>query len=205
MIRIRTVGYVQFHEDCGRLWDSIVQKCSPAMVVGIRSGGWWVAKEMMAARSSPGATFLPLTCRRPGTATKERSRLFRGLVRILPYVVLDGLRRLEYYFVTLPRCRSAQDTGRHKTSVLEPAELTAIRAAAAELPPEACVLVVDDSLDSGATLWNVISALRSVLPTDVAMFTAAFTVLGPAPIVAADFSLYRRINCRFPWSFDFHG
>lgn len=204
MIRIRTVGRAQFRNDCGRLWDSVERECSPTVVVGIRSGGWWVAKEMNLARSDSGAVFLPLTCRRPGTAAKERSQLFRFLVRVLPYFVLNELRRLEYYFVTLPRCRSARG-GMHNTPLIESAELSAIRQATALLPAGACVLVVDDSLDSGATLWNVMTALRDVVPADVRILTAAFTVLGPSPIVPADFSLYQRINCRFPWSFDFHG
>jgi hypothetical protein len=47
--------------------------------------------------------------------------------------------------------------------------------------------------------------LRAALPPQAVVRTAAFTVLGPAPIVAADFSLLQRINCRFPWSYDFHG
>lgn len=205
MLRIRTVGNAQFREDCGRLWDSVVRECTPGLVVGIRSGGWWVAKEMQEARGNAGAMFLPLTCRRPGTAAKQRSHIFRGLVRVLPYWVLDALRRFEYYFVTLPRCRSAREDGLRRTPILERAELSAIRQAAAQLGPGACVLVVDDSLDSGATLWNVMAALREVLPARTRMVTAAFTVLGPAPIVTADFFLYQRINCRFPWSFDFHG
>ncbi len=205
MIRVRTVDHGAFGSECARLWHMVRQQFPPYLVVGIRSGGWWVAEAMRAADISPGIAFLPLTIRRPVTSTKEHSRLFRLALRHLPYPVLDAMRRVEYYAVTLPRCRSVSQGGLRHSATADPAELADVKAAAAQLPPNARVLVVDDSLDSGATLWNVVTTLRQVLPDDASIQTAAFTVLGPAHIVAADFFLYHRINFRFPWSYDFHG
>ena len=205
MIRVRTVGRNAFDTECARLWDMVRRRFPPHLVVGIRSGGWWVAEAMRAAATPAGVAFLPLTFRRPTTGTKEHSRLFRLALRHLPYLVLDALRRIEYYAVTLPRCRSVREGGHRLTATADPAEMAAIRTAAGTLPPNARVLVVDDSLDSGATLWSVVTTLRGELPADAVIQTAAFTVLGPSPIVRADFYLYHRINCRFPWSYDFHG
>ena len=205
MIRVQTVGHEQFREGCGRLWDVAQQAFRPELVVGIRSGGWRVAEEMKLTRAPRDVVFVPLTCRRPTSDVKGKSRTFKLILKILPYFVLDGLRLVEYYALTLPRCRAVIKHGAGEPRVPDAAEVDAVRSAAAGLRPGARVLVVDDSLDSGATLASVITTLRSVLPPDVAVRTAAFTVLGPAPIVDADFFLYRRINCRFPWSYDFHG
>jgi hypoxanthine phosphoribosyltransferase len=205
MISVQTVGRQEFREGCGRLWDVAQQAFRPDLVVGIRSGGWWVAEEMKAARAPSGVVFLPLTSRRPSTDVKGKSRAFKLLLKVLPYFLLDLLRLLEYYLLTLPRCRAVIKHGAGEARVPDAAEVDAVRWAAAGLRPKARVLVVDDSLDSGSTVANVISTLRRVLPSDAEVRTAAYTVLGPAPIVPADFFLYHRINCRFPWSYDFHG
>ncbi len=204
MIKVRTVGRKDFNEGCGRLWDLAQTSFRPDLVVGIRSGGWWVAEEMRAARAPASVVFLPLTSRRPTSDIKGKSRLFKLLLQVLPYFVLDLLRLVEYYLLTLPRCRSVAKQGRGEARSLDPAELAAVRNAVAQLPPAPHVLVVDDSLDSGATLASVLETLRGLLPPDAQLRTAAYTILGPTPIVAADFYLYRSINCRFPWSYDFH-
>jgi len=205
MIRVQTVGRQEFREGCGQLWDIVQRAFQPDLVVGIRAGGWWVAEEMKRTRNPLGVQFVPLTCRRPTSDAKGKSRAFKLVLKVLPYFLLDILRYIEYYALTLPRCRAVVKNGAGESRVPETSEVDAIRSAAARLRPGAHVLVVDDSLDSGATLASVIKILRSVLPPDTAVRTAAFTVLGPAPIVDADFSLYHRINCRFPWSYDFHG
>ena len=67
MIRVRTVGRERFAAGCGELWDLANATFRPRLVIGIRSGGWWVAEAMRTARDVPGVVFLPLTCRRPGT------------------------------------------------------------------------------------------------------------------------------------------
>ena len=64
------------------------------------------------------------------------------------------------------------------------------------------VLVVDDAVDSGATLRNVISALMDISPNNV-IKTAALTVTRKSPIVMPDYYLYHdRTLMRFPWSED---
>jgi hypoxanthine phosphoribosyltransferase len=205
VITVRTVGRRDFKDGCGQLWDIAQRSVRPNLVVGIRSGGWWVAEEMKAVRSPPGVLFLPLTARRPSSDVKGKSGLFKLILKILPYFILDFLRLVEYYALTLPRCRTVARHGAGEGRSLDPEEMAAIRTAVAGLPAASQVLVVDDSLDSGATLASVIETLRAMLPADAQVRTAVYTVLGPAPIVAADFYLYRSINCRFPWSYDFHG
>ena len=205
MIRIRTIDREQFRDGCGKLWDLAHAGFQPQLVVGVRAGGWWVVEAMIAARAPAQVVFLPLTCRRPSSDRKGESATFRFLLRVLPYFILNMLRTLEYYLLTLPRCRAARRDGVDDQRIPDPTEVAALRAAARDLPANVRVLVVDDSLDSGATLHAVMRQLRGLLPSTAELRTAAFTVLGPYPVVPADFSLYQRVNCRFPWSYDFHG
>jgi hypothetical protein len=205
VISVRTIDRARFRDGCGTLWDLAQAGLQPQLVVGIRSGGWWVVEAMIAARAPANVVFLPLTCRRPTSDIKGGSATFRFLLRVLPYFILNILRTVEYYLLTLPRCRAARRHGVDDQRIPDPAEIGAIRAAARDLPADVRVLVVDDSIDSGATLHAVMRQLRELLPPAAELRTAAFTVLGPYPVVAADFALYQRVNCRFPWSYDFHG
>lgn len=205
MIRVRTMNRENFRDNCGRLWDLAFEQFRPNIVVGIRSGGWWVGEAMKMARTPANVEFLPLTCRRPSTGNKDKSRLFRLLLKILPYFILNSLRFIEYYLITLPRCRAAWKHGGTRGQIPDTAETAAIAAAVSRLGTPARILVVDDSLDSGGTMLNVAQILRNMLPSNSQLRFAAFTVLGPKPIIDADFALYRSINFRFPWSYDFHG
>jgi len=133
LIRVRTASRENFRSDCGRLWDLAAAQFKPNLVVGVRSGGWWTAEAMKAARTPSGVLFLPFTCRRPSTAAKDNSKTFKLLLKILPYFVLNILRLVEYYLITLPRCRAAQKAPKAERRVPDSAELDAIKAAVAGL------------------------------------------------------------------------
>jgi hypoxanthine phosphoribosyltransferase len=72
----------------------------------------------------------------------------------------------------------------------------------AQNSPEARLLVVDDAVDSGVTLATVLQKLRQICPAHTQIRSAAITVTLDNPLVEPDFTLYRRVICRFPWSFD---
>jgi hypoxanthine phosphoribosyltransferase len=204
VIRVRTVGVEEFRRGCGDLWDLARRSFEPNIVVGIRHGGWQVAEGMRAARALSQPEFLPLTCRRASSDVKEGSALFRLALQKLPYPVLNVMRLAEYYGVTLARCRAVRARGPGPSRIADPAAIDAIADAAGRITGPVRALIVDDSLDSGATLAHVMALVRQLLPT-AEMRIAAYTVLGPYPIVAADYALHHRVNCRFPWSYDFHG
>src|SRR5579859_7235472 len=134
MIRIRTVGRREFSESCGRLWDLAERTFPPHLVIGIRAGGWWVAEEMRRTRNPAGVAFAPLTCRRPSSDVKGKSRLFLFALKVLPYFALNLLRLVEYYALTLPRCRAVTKNGAGEARIPDSRELDAIRSAAATLP-----------------------------------------------------------------------
>ncbi|MBC7799187.1 MAG: hypothetical protein H7Z10_01075, partial [Gemmatimonadaceae bacterium] len=82
------------------------------------------------------------------------------------------------------------------------AEQQAMRAWFAAAGPAPAVLIVDDAVDSGATLAAVLAEVRRLAPPGARIETAAITVTTAAPIATPDHALFNRQLCRFPWSMD---
>lgn len=65
-----------------------------------------------------------------------------------------------------------------------------------------CVLIVDDAVDSGATLKAVVDKFKTVFP-DKEIKTAAITVTGKKVMYYPDFCVYNNGTLiRTPWSID---
>lgn len=169
---------------------------APEVVVGIATGGVRVVEAMEVDESI--AVF---TCRlrRASTQTKERSRSGH-ILRALPRRVADGLRVVEDWFGARRPVLPVQAPD------LLVQELTAVadhvRAHGLQR-----VAVVDDAVDSGATLACVMDTLRGLLPRGVDLRSAVVTQTRPeeSRLVGADFSLYELVLVRFPWSLDYRG
>lgn len=149
----------------------------PDMVLGIESGGRYVAEKVF--------TDVPhcyVTLRRPSTAAK--TGLMRRLVRKLPRAVNDALRILESRILSL----------RHAEPIAFSGTLPAAVTAATN------ILIVDDAIDSGATMKAIKDAVKTSNP-GACVKCAAITVTTRHPLVKTEFHLY---NCliRFPWSAD---
>jgi hypoxanthine phosphoribosyltransferase len=67
------------------------------------------------------------------------------------------------------------------------------------------VLVVDDAIDSGATMATVVEQLRDAVGDGGEVRTAVLTITTRTAVFQPDFTLYRQTLCRFPWSHDFQG
>jgi len=167
---------------------------SPTLLVGIRTGGLVVA-EMM-ARTAAAVPVLPLTCRRGGTATKSRIPFLHALLGALPRRAVDALRLLEHRILSPRRKRLA--TAPH----IDHAEAAVIGARLAAAHQAHRLLVVDDAVDSGVTLATVIELLRATCPPQTEIRSAVITVTLEEPRAEPDYTLYRGVLCRFPWSFD---
>ena len=65
------------------------------------------------------------------------------------------------------------------------------------------VLLIDDAIDSGVTLWGISEAVKAANPSAV-ITTMAITVTTRQPKLSADFCLYNNATLvRFPWSKDY--
>ncbi|HEU5048446.1 MAG TPA: phosphoribosyltransferase family protein [Rickettsiales bacterium] len=166
----------------------------PNMLIGIRSGGYHVAQLM--AESMQGCTLLGITCRRPGTSKKQKSSLLKRLLRKLPHQITDRLRVLEH--IVLTQLRPAKVS----TVIPDASELSEIERELMQRKEGARVLIVDDAIDSGATMAYVRTLVNAIANPSAAVKMAAITVTTASPVTEPDFSLYRYVLCRFPWSLD---
>ncbi len=180
-----------------QLAAQVQQDFRPNIVLGVRTGGYIVADLMMEALPVE-AILLPITCRRPSTGKKQKFSAVKDMLKALPQPITDQLRVIEHRMLT--QRRSPQPLSAFTPDAEELAQIThllSLRGA------EARVLVVDDAVDSGATLRAVLDTVAEILPPDAVLKSAALTVTTTDPLAEPDYSAYRYVLCRFPWSLDF--
>lgn len=189
-MKVITMSDRELAEACRRLAEACRDAGTmPDCIVGIRRGGWIVARKM--ASCFPDASLLPVALQRPSTGRK--TDVVKTMIRRLPRFLQNWLRILE------SRLLSAFDDGKIPLDVFELSEEMATQLA--EECPET-VLIVDDAIDSGKTMWMVAEGVRRVLPS-AKVKTAVITVTTKKPLIVPDFSLYNnRTLIRFPWAID---
>lgn len=190
-----TLKQPAFEAACASLMRMVLADYEPTLLVGIRTGGLVVAEAMARSLSRP-MVVLPLTCRRPGTATKSRLPFLHEVLGAMPRGVVDAMRIVEHRLLAARRKRLATAPS------VDHDEAAAIAALLAERTVQHRLLVVDDAVDSGATLATVMEILRSSCPNDTEICSAVITVTLDSPRIMPDFVLHHRVLCRFPWSFD---
>lgn len=193
---VRTLEPTAFDAACAELRQLIVDGGRPDVLVGIRTGGLVVATNL-ARDALADVPVLPLTCRRSGTAAKQRMSGDTRLLARLPRPVRDRLRLVEHRVVTSRRAPASSGARE-----VDPTELASLRTWCADRRAGARILVVDDAVDTGATLAHVLGAVRSVASPGSTIRTAAITVTTALPAAAPDVVLFHGWLCRFPWSLD---
>lgn len=187
-MHVITLKDQDFTQACAQLERQISESgFVPDAIVGIANGGVNVAENMF-----PDVAHLSITCRRPGSEHKDGPSRLMALVRRMPLPVRDFLRKAE----AVALIRHGNNLRRPE---MEPDTRTALRAARS-------ILVVDDAVDSGASLDAVLSAIDNVVSTSGVSRTvkaACITVTQNRPAAMPDYFIYHnRTLIRFPWSND---
>ncbi len=186
-MRIVTLTEAEFSAACEALARKVHDSgFDYTLIAGIATGGWLVAQRMPSPRR------VAVTKRRG--AHKARRKLLPALVARLPRRVNDMLRIAESRLYAL------------KTRVFPPVpshvEISPELAAELSREPNGRILIVDDAVDSGATLLSVVEAVRKIVP-EAEIRTAVITVTRPDAVITPDWSLYREGTIvRFPWAPD---
>lgn len=198
--RVVTLDDERLRREMYRLWQTVLDAGErPEALIGIATGGIFCARALEAAAAVP---VLTCTMRRKSTKTKSASPMTRALP-YLPYAVTDLMRQYEDIFFE----RRVQSAGPARIPEPSPSLSKDIAEIAEFVRGQGLksVLVIDDAVDSGATLGCVVDALRAALTPETRVISAVVTQTRPDPLFMADFSLYHLVLCRFPWSFDFRG
>lgn len=198
-MKVITLEIADFAEVCKRLFKLVMDSdFVPDIIVGIRTGGEFVALNMWSALHAgdlpegvlPSPAVAMVELHRPATSMKQG---FKGFLSHMPRWLLNGVRMLESIALRLRKI-SPEDIAARKAMLSE------------SLPPtlkclkKRKVLIVDDAVDSGATMLAVAEALREANP-EAEIRTAAITVTTPKPLITPDYSMYKDL-IRFPWSMD---
>ena len=166
---------------------------TPSLLIGIQHGGAEVARRMR--NDFPEAAYCEVRLSRPGTRQKSQGLAHR-LLQHLPLWICNTLRIVE------SRINEWRSKGE------EPVRLGEIRlpddiASTLSNPSNFSILLIDDAIDTGATIQQARLQLLKQFP-DITIRVAVITVTIPHPICDADFCLYHnRTLCRFPWSNDY--
>lgn len=161
--------------------------CQPALIVGILSGGAEVARLMR--RDFPDVAYREVRLSRPSTRQKETG-LVQQLLRLMPLWLCDVLRIVE--------SRIAEWRSRGQL----PARVGQF-CLDADVPSGGTILLVDDAIDTGATIHTLRQHLTERFP-DATVRVAVITVTTSRPVCDADYCIYHdHTLCRFPWSNDY--
>ena len=166
---------------------------APSLLIGIQHGGAEVARRMR--NDFPEAAYCEVRLSRPGTEQKSNGLTHR-LLQHLPLWICNTLRIVE------SRVNEWRSKGK------DPVRIGTIRlpddiASTLSSPSNPSILLIDDAIDTGATIQQARLQLLKQFP-DITIRVAVITVTIPHPICDADFCLYHnRTLCRFPWSNDY--
>lgn len=190
-----TFDRAAFDEACAALMQLVVQDGMPDALIGIRTGGLYVA-ESMAKSVDFSVPVMSLTCRRPSTAAKSKFGVVKKIVAGLPRPVVDRLRVIEHSMLTKKRGNK-----RPEGYSFDQGEIAILEDWLREAGPNPSIVVVDDAVDTGTTLSLVLDAVSQRAPGGLVR-SAVITVTTPKPWATPRYTLYSRQLCRFPWSLD---
>lgn len=191
---VRTLTPTLLQEHCQSLASRIqASGFEPMLMIGIKQGGAEVARLMRA--SFPASHYCEVRISRPSTKQKGEGWMHR-LLQKLPLWLCDLLRTVE------SRVNEWRSEGKQPVrigQILLPADISHTLADARS----ARVLLIDDAIDTGATIQQARQQLQAQFP-HLDIRVAVITVTTQHPVCEADYYLYHnRTLCRFPWSNDY--
>lgn len=183
----------KFETACKDLSMKIFETYKPDIVIGVLTGGGYVGKELMKNFFEPQTIYAEVKVQRSSTA-KKGNRFVHRVLQLLPYFVLNWLRMAEMLYGSL----NAKKYNPKREGNIQLADEVDVL-----LKKEARqILLVDDAIDTGATLKLIKDTLNQRYPL-ATIKIAVITVTSDKPFIDADYCLYHnKTLIRFPWSND---
>lgn len=176
---------------CSKLYDRIeVDSNNPPLFIGIETGGVRVVEDWT---SKHVIDWCAVKTARPSTRFKA---LIKPVLSLLPVKLSNVLRNIERTLLRKVAQRSQANPGSTPNRVV-----TASPQACQKIASANVIVMVDDAIDSGATIHatrRFIRELNSAATLEVAALTLTEPDIAPEP----DYLLYRAHLLRFPWSND---
>lgn len=184
-LKVKTLHKSDFEKQCQNLFSKI--EMQPDVVVGILNGGGFVLDEYK--KNALGKTeFTTVKLQRDSTKGIKRKSLLQKCLKVLPNILLDGLRRLEHHRSLNRKLNKIQSDIEIKIN-LNPEKVNTI-------------LILDDALDSGVTIKSVVQYLqKQYLNSEIK--TAVISWTNSESIITPDYYIFKNTLVRFPWSLDY--
>lgn len=194
-MNVITLSNIEFEEACIRLSDKVSDVGDLALLIGVRNGGARVAQIVFEnlACENKNLKYYEVGASRYATESKN-SNSVKFLFNCLPYFLLDLFRVFERYIVSF---RMFFVSAPSRSLYLDDELLDLLTNLG-----ETKLLVIDDAIDSGATLKVLLDKLHSINPK-LECKVAVLVVTQNNPLVFPDVCLYQNVLLRFPWSSDY--
>ena len=180
-----------FSDCCIKLWSDINNDFKPDLVIEIANGGCFVVDAMPFDENS--LPIITVKKQRRLTTWKE-NKYFSFIVDtlvLLPQALLNILRLIEFklqLWFTKRKYRKLDYQFNER-------ELKNIKQALN-------ILIVDDAIDTGATIRSVLADVREHASSHATIKVAAVVQTTKSPFIIPDYCAYHSVLVRFPWSKD---
>lgn len=184
-MKVITVSHAKLDALTRQLAEQVTNDLSGRIdtIVGIQRGGHFVAQSFL--KNFPSENFneyVAVTAQRP--STKRKIPAISRLLKNLPYPLLDFIRKIEAAILA---------SKSHEVKQLN-----------LNLKGRS-FLVIDDAIDSGATMRSVVDSLRHNNP-GAEIHTACITITTSHPAIMPDYYVFNnKTLVRFPWASDYKG
>ena len=194
-MHVVTLNKSEFEKSCSSLAVKIAENNNLIALIGVRTGGATVAKLVFnqLGKQNESLRYYEVGASRYATVAKN-SYGIKKLFMYVPGFFLDWLRIIEYYIVSI-RMRFFYKVDR--SIQLD----NGLEDYLADLD-DGRLFVIDDAIDSGATVKNLLDKLHLINPL-LEYKVAVLVVTQNMPLITPDVSLYKNVLLRFPWSSDY--
>ncbi|MFT7156144.1 MAG: hypoxanthine phosphoribosyltransferase [Parvicella sp.] len=185
-----------FTNACHELADKVLEDACPDTIIGVLTGGGVVGREMLEQFKSKGCkpNYLEFKIQRQLTKKKESVGV-RSLLRKMPRSITKRLILMEVLVLEL---KSKFVTPKRDIDYKLDNEL---REEFANPKSIGSLLIIDDCIDTGATVQALVSHINTI-NQNIKIKVAVITVTHKNPLIKADYQLFERTICRFPWSME---
>ena len=180
-MRVITWDEKKLREGCRRL-EEMARGFEPDLIVAIANGGIPIAQYMFID-----IPHCKIECHRQSTTIKSKYSLIWSIIRKLPLPVKDLMRIAE--------AKLLKRNSRSTDVYIDPSTYRM-------LEQSRRILLVDDALDSGTTMAQVIKHIGEI-SGERKVASAVITITTSAPKILPDYILYNDSTLiRFPWAND---
>ncbi|MCK4906730.1 MAG: hypothetical protein KAS64_04225 [Spirochaetes bacterium] len=198
-MKLITLNKKGLESNCKELASVVSKHKSFDLVIGIKTGGAVVGNIVYTElkNNHNNLKYTEVSLSRKSKGFKEKT-LIKSILKILPYFILNLMRRFESVLSTLLKRRISMETldGDKNLKMKKLDQLLSGK------PRD--ILIIDDAVDSGKTLFVIDQYIKSI-NSKIKIEYAVITITQKSPLILPDYYLYKNTLIRFPWSYDYKG